>query len=121
MPQDMRKHPRFRVENTAFVELASPEFGSRETGTIARCKTSDVSRGGLRLNLDQALPVGAILQVAVQLPVDSGALYLVGDVRWCQPIPTSSAEPGWSAGLCLLKAADSDLDSWAALITAMES
>jgi hypothetical protein len=121
MQKDMRKQPRFPVENTAFVELASPEFGSREAGEIARCKTSDVSRGGLRVKLDQALLVGAILQVGVQLPADSGTLYLVGDVRWCNPIPTSGAEPGWSAGLCLLKADDSDLDSWAALITTMES
>jgi hypothetical protein len=121
MPQDMRKHPRFRVENTVFVELASPEFGSSESGSIARCKTVDVSRGGLRVNLDRAVQVSAILQVGVELPAGSGTLYLVADVRWCQPFPTSDAGPGWSAGLCLLNADGSDIDNWAALITTMES
>jgi hypothetical protein len=117
----MRKHPRFRVENTVFVELASPEFGSRETGTISRCKSIDVSRGGLRLQLRQALRIGAILQLGVELPAAADTLYLVGDVRWCQPIPTSGAEPGWVAGLCLLNADDSDLPSWGALLTDMEN
>ncbi len=120
MPRDMRKHPRFRVENTVFVELASPEFGSNESSTIARCKGVDVSRGGLGVRLEQALAVGATLQVGVELPAGAGTLFLVGDVRWCQPIPTSGAEAGWSAGLCLLNADDSDLAGWVALTTTME-
>ena len=121
MAHDMRKHPRFRVENTVFVELASPEFGSSESGNIARCKTVDVSTGGLRVKLDRAVAVSAILQVGVELPVCGGTLYLVADVRWCQPIPTTGAEPGWSAGLCFLNADDSALDTWTALMTTMES
>ena len=55
MPRDMRKHPRFRVENTVFVELASPEFGSNASSTIARCKSVDVSRGGWASGLNRRL------------------------------------------------------------------
>lgn len=120
MPEDMRNHPRFPVQNTVFLELVSPEFGSKDAGTIARGKTLDVSRSGLLVSLNQDLLVGTILQVALELPGGNGTLYLVGEVRWCLPVPGTGTEPGWSAGLSLLNAEDSDIDNWIALMTTME-
>ena len=121
MPEDMRHQPRFAVENPIFIELVSPEFGSHESGKIARGKTLDVSRSGLRVGLEQELPVGAILQVGVQLPASAGTLYLVSEVRWSLPVPGTGADPGWSAGLALCDADDSDIDDWWALVDALEA
>tara|TARA_R110001599_G_scaffold353881_1_gene602037 strand:- start:19447 stop:19929 length:483 start_codon:yes stop_codon:yes gene_type:complete len=38
-----------------------------------------------------------------------------------EPIPATGAEPAWAAGFVLFNAAESDIESWASLITAMES
>jgi hypothetical protein len=43
-------------------------LGSSEPGVIARCKTLDISRDGLRVTLEQQLQIGAILQLGVELP-----------------------------------------------------
>ena len=121
MPEDMRQQRRFPVENTVFIELVSPEFGSNESAVIATCKSVEISRSGLRLTLEQELPVGAILQVGVELPARAGTLYLVGEVTWSEPIPDTGAEPAWSAGFALFNADDSDIDNWVALVSIMES
>ncbi len=121
MPEDMRQQIRYPVISTVFLELATPEFGSNKPATIARCKSVDVSRDGLRVNLEEELVVNAILQLAVELPATAGTLYLVGEVRWCRPIPGTDRKPGWSAGLNLLNADDSDIGSWGALLDTMES
>ena len=121
MPEDMRQQTRYTVSSTVFIELAAPEFGSKDPGKIARCKTVDISRLGLRINLDQELAVNAILQLAVELPARAGTLFLAGEVRWCRPIPGTNRQPEWSAGLNLLNADASDIDSWGVLLDAMES
>ncbi len=121
MQEEARKEPRFPLKNTVFIELTSPEFGSKRAGTIARGTTLEVSRDGIRVRLEEVLLVGAILQVAVELPGGNGTLYLIGEVRWCRPIPDTEPEPGWSAGLSLLNSQDSDIDNWVALLATMES
>ena len=118
MPQEKRQHLRLPVESRIFIELVSPRVGSAESGTVAMCHTLDISRGGLRVSLDQELTVGAILQIGVQLPDADDTLYLAGEVRWCRPMQESPQ--GWSAGFKLLNAGDSDIDSWIALLRNME-
>ena len=121
MPENMREHFRFPVESTVFVELISPEFGSNEAATIVKCRTLDVSREGLRVTVEQPLPVGAILQLGVELPAMADTLFLVGEVRWSHPLPGTEAQPSWSAGLAMLNADESDIDNWVALLATMEN
>jgi hypothetical protein len=99
MPEETRRYTRFPIENTVFIELVAPEFGSSEPGVIARCKTLDISRDGLRVTLEQQLQVGAILQLGVELPAPAEPLYLVGEVKWSHPLP--GADPiGRQASRC---------------------
>lgn len=119
MAVDKREHLRLPVESTVFIELESPRVGSDDPGTVARCKTLDVSRRGLRVSLDHELVVGAILQIGVELHTTLDTLYLAGEVRWCLQNP--APETGWSAGFALLKAEDSDIDAWVSLLTEMDS
>ena len=121
MPEDKRGHFRFPVASTVYVELISPEFGSNEATTIVKCKTLDVSIDGLRVTLEQPLPVGAILQLGVELPPRAGTLFLVGEVRWSHPLPGTGAGQSWAAGLATLNADDSDIDAWVELLTTMET
>ena len=121
MPEEKRQHVRFPVENNVFIELVAPEFGSSESGVIARCKSVEVSRDGLRVTLEQELAVGAILQIGLELPADAGTLFLVGEVTWSEPIPGLGTEPDWAAGFTLFNADESDIENWVSLIATMES
>jgi len=119
MSEEKREHLRLPLQSRIFIELVSPKVGNEESGEVAICKTLDASRGGLRVNLKQELTVGAILQIGVQLPDSDETLYLAGEVRWCRP----GDDPLyiWSAGFKLMNAGDSDIDSWVALLTWMDS
>ena len=121
MPEQIRQGLRFPVENSVFIELVSPEFGSNDAARMLRGKTVDISGVGLRINLDQPIPVDAILQVAVQLPAEGGTLYLVAEVRWCNPLPGTGNEPAWDAGLTLFNADDSDISTWLKLLGELET
>lgn len=118
MSEDKRRHLRLPVESAVFIELVSPLAGNAQSGQVARCKTLDVSRGGLRVNLSRPLLTGSILQIGVELPGSDDTLYLAGEVRWCNPDPL---RPGtWMAGFAVLDAADSDIDLWLNLLAELE-
>lgn len=118
MPDDQRRHLRLPVNSSVFIELVSPGVGSANSGKIAICSTLDVSRGGLRVDLDQELVLGAILQIGVELPKVQDTLYLAGEVRWC--LANQAPGTGWSAGFALLDSSGSDIDRWVALLAEME-
>lgn len=119
MPEEQRRHSRPPVKSRVFIELASPEAGSAEFSELAICNTLDVSRGGLRVTLEQELVVGSILQIGVELANSADTFYLTGEVRWC--LANKPPETGWSAGFALLNAGGSDIDSWVVLLAYMES
>ena len=118
MTEQRRQYPRFPVEHTVFIELLSTRAGSSDSGTVAMCKTLDISCDGLRVELQQELTVGAILQIGVQLPHSDNTFYLAAEVRWCRA--QDDSEQSWNAGLKLMNAENSDIGSWIALVTEME-
>lgn len=119
MPEEKRKHLRLPIESDIFIELVSADLEGQESAQIAKCKTVDVSRGGLQVSLDIELTVGAILQIGVVLLENDETLYLAGEVRWCRENPEA---PGtWIAGFKILSAGDSDIASWIGLLSEMDS
>lgn len=116
-----RPQPGLPLQNTVYIELVSPEFGSKKPGTITRVQTQYIRRQGLQLGLEHALPAGAILQTGVELPGTACILYLVAEVACSHPVPRSDPGPGWSASLNLLDLDDSDSARWQALVDSLES
>lgn len=118
---DKRKHLRLPIDSTTFIELESPGIGDTSKGIVVACKTLNVSRGGLLVTLDQEIPIGAILQIGVDLPEAEDTLYMAGEVRWCTPAENAELdESGWYAGFQILNSADSDIDRWVELVGSME-
>jgi hypothetical protein len=115
-----RRQPGMPLENTVYIELVAPEFGSRKPGTLTRVRTEYIRRQGLDLAMEHALPTGAILQLAVELPGTACILYLVAEVLYSHPVPRSDAGPGWTASLELLDLDDSDSDRWLALVDSLQ-
>jgi len=118
--RSFRRQPGMAVENAVYIELVSPEFGSKKTSTIARVGTEYIRSQGLDLALEHALPTGAILQIAVELPGTACLLYLVAEVACSHPVPRSDPGPGWRASLELLDVEDSDMPRWQALVDSLQ-
>jgi len=119
---EQRKYLRLPVDSTTFIELVSPGIGDSSKGIVVTCKTLNVSRGGLLVTLDQEIPVGAILQIGVDIPEAEDTLYMAGEVRWGTPAEnTGDEESAWQAGFQILNSADSDIDRWVGLIGSMEN
>lgn len=109
------------MDSTTFVELESPGIGDSSRGKVLACKTLNVSRGGLLVTLEREVPVGAILQIGVDLPQAGYTLYLAGEVRWCTPAENADVEEsGWYAGFQILNAKETDIGRLVELICSME-
>lgn len=118
MQKNDRKHNRFEILSVAFLELESPPSGETSPGKVVRCNSLNVSSGGLSVQLDEEIIVGALLQLGVELPNRQEPLYLVGEVRWCQPDENATGK--WLAGFQLMNALNSDIRHWVELVEKLE-
>jgi hypothetical protein len=119
MAEDKRRHLRLPMQSRVFVELVAPDIGEDDSGQVVLARTLDVSRGGMRVSLEQKLAPDAIHQIAIELAKPAQTLYLAGEVRWC--LARRAPQSGWTAGFALLNASGSDLASWTALLAGMEN
>jgi len=101
--RNKRRYCRLPLASTVFIEIESPPPGALGPGKVVRCHTLEVSRRGLRVQLDQRVTVGAILQVGVDIPGQADPFYLVGQVRW--RMREKDRPDSWIAGFEILEAA----------------
>ncbi|MFT5710681.1 MAG: hypothetical protein ACI8QT_001379 [Halioglobus sp.] len=112
-----RAHPRHAFEGKIFIELLASDIENNQPGEIIQCTTLDVSLSGLRVGINRALEVGAILQVGVDLSEAEDIFYLAGEVKWC--CRDDKGETVWLAGFELLNATDTDLEFWRQAVKAI--
>lgn len=94
-------------------------MGETDTGKLAACTSLNLSRGGLMVELEEEIFVGALLQLGVELPNADDPLYLVGEVRWCRP--GDDIEGPWMAGFQLMNAINSDILHYRDLVEQLEA
>lgn len=107
MTNDNRRSE-FRVTDRAalFVEVRAAAPDGSEPAEIVACSGLDMSANGLQLQVDRALPVGAILRLGADVD-GQPPLYVVGEVRWCR------AEQGRHAiGFLLFDSDGTDIVAW---------
>ncbi len=117
-PKDKRRYLRLPVESRVFIEVESAPPGSLGPGRVARCETLEVSAAGLRVRLGEAVSVGAILQIGVELPGKDEPFYLVGQVRW--RMRDKEVADAWIAGFEILNAHGSDIAHWEEALEVIE-
>jgi hypothetical protein len=115
-----RRFVRLPVESRVFIEIESPPPGSLGPGNVARCETLDVSRAGLRVRIAETIPVGAILQIGVELPGREEPFYLVGQARWRMRDKSVPGSGYWMVGFEILNSQGSDIELWEAALEVMD-
>ena len=83
--QERRKAARLPRQERTFVER---ETGKKEVSLM------DISYGGMRVQLDEELKIGAVLSLKINILPHSGAFYVRGQVLWVKPIAAGSFETG---------------------------
>lgn len=94
------------------MELLAPSASGDDAGQVVSCEYQEISRDGLRVQVDAELTLSSILQIGIEVESTGETLFLVGQVRWCQSVSDSL----WSVGFELFEATDSDIDTWHTLL-----
>jgi hypothetical protein len=113
--QEQRGFLRLRMESRVFIEVMAAEADGSEPSRVVQCHTLDVSQNGLGVGIDERLRVGSILQIGVELPGSTAPFYLTAEVRWCRE--TEGGDSAYLAGLLILNANGSDVDTWRGLLS----
>ena len=105
-PGERRSHARHSRQETLFVQVAIRRDGDEQRQTL-RCQSADLSRGGLRLNLEVTLETGTMLELWLKVPEAGHNFYLVGNVRWCDYVTD-----GVQLGVAVCDAPGTDYKLW---------
>lgn len=106
---ERRVDPRVGRDEVLFVQAAVPGTGSGERRTI-RCRSADLSSGGLRVRIEDGLPVGTSVELWIKLPERERSCYLLGTVCWCAPVQT-----GAEIGVEVQAGPGTDFEYWRAM------
>jgi PilZ domain len=101
-PEEKREDPRQPRKERAFIRILLGD------GAAVSTKTEDLSRGGFRSVLPEAIDAGSILHVVIELEPTSQRFLLAAEVRWCRREQTGEHH----AGFALLDARGTDYDAW---------
>jgi hypothetical protein len=84
--KDRRQHVRQPRDERVVVQIVSSTRDTLPPGTIVRCSTTDVSSQGIRIQLDQQLPEGFLLELWIEISNHAGKFLLAGEVKWCKEL-----------------------------------
>lgn len=113
---ERRAGQRLSEKGAVFIEVMSSSEMRTGQDQILISNTVEISTEGLRVELDRPIEVDTILQLAVKLGKLEAAMYVVGEVRWCSPMADGRS---YQAGFQLLESKGTDLETWRALVMAV--
>ena len=88
---ERRRDPRLCRTERLFVQVAGcSETPDRARATL-RAATADISASGLRILVNEEVPVGCSLELWVKVESRPGTFLLKGEVRWIRPAEASGA------------------------------
>lgn len=107
--KERRQHTRHLRDERVVVQIVSSTRDTLPPGTVVRCSTKDVSRRGLRIQLDQRVPEGFHLELWVEISNHPTKFYLSGEVKWCREVEEGKR---YMVGVELTEGKTEDLEMW---------
>jgi len=110
---DKRMHPRIETEDRLFTQVVLCAADPDLVGTTLSCSAMNMSVGGVQFCTTQALPIGSLLDLWVDIASRPGKFFLAGEVRWTRPgDPETGPEGIWLVGVQLKSGAATDIMDW---------
>ncbi len=107
--KDRRQHVRRPRDERVVVQIAASTHDTLQPGTVVRCSTKDVSAHGIRIQLDQQLPKGFLLELWIEIANHPSKFFLAGEVKWCQEL---DAGERYRVGVELSEGETEDFKRW---------
>ncbi len=82
---DKRSHPRLESDDRLFSQVVLSADEPDLVGTTLSCTAINMSMGGIQFKTTQAVPVGTLLDLWVDVSSRPGKFFLAGEVRWNRP------------------------------------
>ncbi len=110
---DKRMHPRLETDDRLFTQVVLSAEDPDLVGTTLSCTAVNMSVGGIQFATGQALPIGALLDLWVDISSRPGKFFLAAEVRWTRPgEPDADGNPVWHVGVQLKSGAATDILDW---------
>ncbi len=110
---DKRMHPRLESDDRLFTQVVLSADDPDLVGTTLSCTSVNMSVGGIQFRTNTALPIGALLDLWVDIANRPGKFFLAGEVRWTRPSePDPDGKPVWYVGVQLKSGAATDILDW---------
>ncbi|MFU8817904.1 MAG: PilZ domain-containing protein [Pseudomonadales bacterium] len=110
---DKRMHPRIESSDRLFTQVVLSADAPDLVGRTLACTAVNMSVGGIQFRTNSAVPIGALLDLWVDIPSRQGKFFLAGEVRWTRPgDPGVDGTPVWYVGVQLQSGAATDLANW---------
>jgi Tfp pilus assembly protein PilZ len=106
-------HPRLDSDERLFTQVVLSADEPDLVGTTLSCVAVNLSVGGIQFRTDTPLPMGALLDLWVDISSRPGKFFLAGEVRWTRPGPDEGGRPGWFVGVQLKSGAATDISTGA--------
>lgn len=110
---DKRMHPRLETDDRLFTQVVLSADDPDLVGTTLSCTAVNMSVGGVQFVTGQPLPIGALLDLWVDIASRPGKFFLAGEVRWTRPGDRDDqGKPTWHVGVQLKSGAATDILDW---------
>ena len=111
---DKRIHPRLESDDRLFTQVVLATDEPELVGTTLSCTAVNMSVGGIQFRTNQAVPVGTLLDLWVDVSTRPGKFFLSGEVRWSRPTneQDENGESLYFLGVQLKSGAATDILDW---------
>ena len=116
--RERRQYERFSVAKVIYVEVVRSASGKETDNPIIRCETVDISIGGLRIWVPEAIPEGSRLNLAVPMDDWKNNLELSARSVWTRPC---ESPPGCWVGIELEDSEREDMERWFRVVHSLRS
>jgi len=111
---DKRVHPRIESDDRLFAQVVLAADDPDLVGNTLSCTAVNMSVGGIQFKTTEAVPVGTLLDLWVDVASRPGKFFLAGEVRWSRPTQESDANGTelYFIGVQLKSGAATDILDW---------
>lgn len=110
--KERRAHPRVDAAAEVEVVIDAAPGAPALAGRSLHCRSGDLSLRGLRLLVDETLPLNTYLKLSIRLPRQAERYRQSGKVVWCRPLSGAEAGAKFHAGIEFSVTGNPDFDAW---------
>jgi Tfp pilus assembly protein PilZ len=109
--KDKRLYARLESDDRLFVQVVLTAADPHLIGATVACRAVNLSIAGIQFRTMIRMPVGALLDLWVDIRSRPGKFFLAGEVRWVRPA-SEQHEDEWVVGVQLRPGAATDIVDW---------